>query len=226
MREAGRGTDVAAAGSGDGPAPYGRPGGQGEFPGSNRRRTRGGASNPRPHTESSLERGAFRPDPRPGTFPKPAVGEPSMIWADRHTRSGRSRVEIREGRMVHLGYGRYWRSDGIVGLCPIEEDRGPGRRTEVFVSDRTDPIIASRSERSILGDMVHLDDEAFYAEEARNLLTDLLEDLGEVNPVLRRLLVNEVRVNLDVWERRISALLESEGPDPRDHQEDLFGTSR
>jgi len=136
-------------------------------------------------------------------------------------------VEIREGRMVHLGYGRYWRSDGIVGLQPIEEDRGPGRRTEVFVSDRSKPIIASRSERSILGDMVRVDDDEFYAEEARSVLADLLDDLRDVNPVLRRLLVNEVRVDLDVWERRITAILHRSDPNPRsDGQEDLFGGHR
>ena len=30
-------------------------------------------------------------------------------------------LEIKHGRMVHLGFGKYWRSDQILGLCPIEE---------------------------------------------------------------------------------------------------------
>ena len=38
-------------------------------------------------------------------------------------------MEIKRDRMVFLGYGKYWRSDGIVGLMPIEEERGPRRRT-------------------------------------------------------------------------------------------------
>ena len=38
-------------------------------------------------------------------------------------------MDIKTGRMVYLGYGKYWRSDEIVGLNPIEEGRGPGRRT-------------------------------------------------------------------------------------------------
>jgi len=125
--------------------------------------------------------------------------------------------------MVHLGYGRYWRSDEIVGLCPIEENRGPGRRTEVFVGTRDEPLLVSRSEQSILRDMASLPQEEFAAEEARSLLSELLEDLHEVTPVLRRMLENEVRVDLDLWERRLRALVHR--PANREEvedQEDLF----
>lgn len=133
-------------------------------------------------------------------------------------------MEIIRGRMVHLGYGKFWRSDEIVGLSPIEEDRGAGRRTKVFVGSRPEPVVASRTERSILQDMVHLPDDEFEAGEARDLLRDLLEDLGDVPEVLRRLLRNEVRLDLDAWERRIGAILEREGSeeDADPDQEDLF----
>ena len=132
-------------------------------------------------------------------------------------------MEIKQGRMVHLGYGRYWRSDEIVGLCPIEENRGPGRRTEVYVATREDPLVVSRSEQSILSDMASLPGNEFEAEEARGILSEFVEDLHEVNPVLRRMLENEVRVDLDMWERRIKALLlrGKMGKDD-DDQEDLF----
>jgi hypothetical protein len=128
--------------------------------------------------------------------------------------------------MVHLGYSKYWRSDEIVGLCPIEEDRGPGRRTEVYVATRELPLIASRSERSILSDMASLPDGEFQAEEARALLSELLEDLSDVTPVLRRMLENEVRVDLDMWERRIKNVLQRvSGSDEEDeNQEDLFSS--
>ncbi|NIP58729.1 MAG: hypothetical protein GWM92_10475 [Gemmatimonadetes bacterium] len=128
--------------------------------------------------------------------------------------------------MVHLGYGKFWRSDEIVGLSPIEEGRGPGRRTEVFVAGRSEPILASRTERSILQDMAHLPDEEFEVEEARDLMRDLLDDLDDVPQVLRRLLLNEVRLDLDVWERRIRSLLAREGgTDASEDQEDLFSGS-
>jgi len=125
--------------------------------------------------------------------------------------------------MVHLGYGKYWRSDEIVGLCPIEENRGPGRRTEVYVATREDSLTVSRSEQSILSDMASLPDNEFEAEEARGLMSEFLEDLHDVKPVLRRMLENEVRVDLDMWERRIKALLlrGAGGKDDGD-QEDLF----
>jgi len=132
-------------------------------------------------------------------------------------------VEIIRGRMVHLGYGKFWRSDEIVGLSPIEEGRGPGRRTEVFVAGRSEPILASRTERSILQDMAHLPDEEFEVEEARDLMRDLLDDIDDVPQVLRRLLLNEVRLDLDVWERRIRSLLARKAStDADEDQEDLF----
>ena len=131
-------------------------------------------------------------------------------------------MEIKQGRMVHLGYGKYWRSDEIVGLCPIEENRGPGRRTAVYVATQEEPLLVSRSERSILSDMASLPDGEFEAEEARGLLSELMEDLHDVNPVLRRMLENEVRVDLDMWDRRLKALLQR-GKDPEEeNQEDLF----
>ena len=128
--------------------------------------------------------------------------------------------------MVHLGYSKYWRSDEIVGLCPIEDNRGPGRRTEVFVATREDPLVVSRSERSILSDMASLPDDEFEAEEARTLLSELLEDLNDVNSVLRRMLHNEVRLDLDMWERRLKGLLHrSPGRDEDGDQEDLFSVN-
>jgi hypothetical protein len=137
-------------------------------------------------------------------------------------------LEIKQGRMVHLGYGKYWRSDEIVGLCPIEDDRGPGRRTEVYVGTQESPLVVSRSEQSILSDMASLPGNEFHAEEARGILSEFLEDLHEVNPVLRRMLENEVRVDLDMWERRIKGILlrGSEQKEEEDEdQEDLFSAA-
>lgn len=130
-------------------------------------------------------------------------------------------MEIKTGRMVHLGYDKFWRSDEIVGLCPIEKDRGPGRRTEVWVATRAEPLVASKTERSILRDMVHLPREEFEVEAARELLTDLLDDLGDLTPVLRRMLLNEAHLDINAWERRISSFV-TEAQQDDDNQEDLF----
>ena len=55
--------------------------------------------------------------------------------------------------MVFLGYGKFVRADRIYAMEPIEgEDRGDGRRTRVWVDGMTEPLIASRTERTILAD--------------------------------------------------------------------------
>lgn len=56
--------------------------------------------------------------------------------------------------MVFLGYGKFVRADRIYAMEPIEgDDRGDGRRTRVWVDGMTEPLIASRTERTILADI-------------------------------------------------------------------------
>jgi hypothetical protein len=56
--------------------------------------------------------------------------------------------------MIPLGYGKYVRADRVFALVPLEgPDRGDGRRTLVYVEGIEDPIIASRSEGAIAGDV-------------------------------------------------------------------------
>lgn len=130
--------------------------------------------------------------------------------------------------MIFLGYGKYWRSDHIVGLLPIENGRGPGRRTEVYVATREEPVVASRSEQTILGEMAHEPDAAARVGELSEALNDLLAELEELPPVLRRMVEREGGVDLDRWIRRLRELRRPSGnpgdgtADGRD-QEDLFG---
>ena len=42
-------------------------------------------------------------------------------------------MKVVPDHIVRLGYGKYFRSDYIVGLEPVEEGRGPGSRTRVYV---------------------------------------------------------------------------------------------
>ena len=56
--------------------------------------------------------------------------------------------------MVSLGYGRYVRADRVFALVPLPPaERGDGRRTYVHVEGIAEPLVASRSERAILGDL-------------------------------------------------------------------------
>ncbi len=114
-------------------------------------------------------------------------------------------MQIEKGLMVALGYGKYFRSDSIVWLEPIEEDegRGPGQRTRVYLQGQPEPFTASRTEGTILRDMVALPGEIMRAQEQFQLLTDILETVQEIDPMLRRIVREQGKWDLDQLERRI-----------------------
>ena len=131
-------------------------------------------------------------------------------------------MDIKPGRMVYLGYGKYWRSDAIVGLRPIEGgDRGPGRRTEVYTATLEEPMVASRSESAILRDMAFAGEEEFRMREAREIMGDLLDALEDVPDVLRRMLSTEAHFDVHAWTRRLKTLIKVE-TEASDGQPELF----
>src|SRR6267143_2689242 len=145
-------------------------------------------------------------------------------YGERATRDGRrsgGTMEIKRDRMVFLGYGKYWRSDAIIGLMPIEEERGPKRRTNVFVQGRAEPIIASRTEQSILADMGATSD-GFQVQGLREAVADLIAAFHEISPTLRRTLKNEHHLDVEQWEQRLSEMLRA--PQTREpvEQNELF----
>ncbi|NLO24682.1 MAG: hypothetical protein GX114_00855 [Clostridiales bacterium] len=119
-------------------------------------------------------------------------------------------MEVRENVMVPLGYGKFMRSDKIVGLQPIEDDRGPGRRTLVYVEEVGSPIVASRTENSILAGMVEVPREVMEATAALELLQDIMDDLSRIGPMLRKSIKKEANLDLDKIERRINEILNHE----------------
>lgn len=130
-------------------------------------------------------------------------------------------MEIKPGRMISLGYGKYWRSDAIVGLMPIDEDRGPGHRTQVYTATLDDPIVASRSERGILQDMAFAGDELFRLQETREILSDMADALDDVPDVVKRMLNHEAHFDASAWSRRIRNCLRAES-EPSGEQSELF----
>ena len=132
-------------------------------------------------------------------------------------------IEIKPDQMISLGYGKFWRSDAILGLTPIEEQRGPGRRTEVHTATLEDPIVASRTEQAILRDMAVAYDEHFQIQEARDILADLLDSLDDVPDVLRRMLAAEANFDVPRWKQRLQALMREESSENPGDQSDLFG---
>ena len=130
-------------------------------------------------------------------------------------------MEIKRDRMVFLGYGKYWRSDGIVGLMPIEDDRGPKRRTNVFVEGRAEPIVASRTEQSILEDM-GATEGGFQTQALREAITELLGTFHELSPALRRALLNDHHFDIDRWEQRLGEILRAPSVPEPVQQNELF----
>src|SRR5918997_4680718 len=100
-------------------------------------------------------------------------------------------------RMVFLGFGKYARADKIYALEPLRGDeRGDGRRTRVWVEGVAEPLVASRTERTILHDMgqdaasqAPLIDEALdLAERLAAAVEAGRVDLGDLGRRARRLL--------------------------------------
>ena len=123
-------------------------------------------------------------------------------------------MEVRENVIVPLGYGKYARADKIVALEPIEDDRGPGRRTMVYIEKISAPLIASRTEHTIVENMVQTPKEVLEATAALELLQDLFDDIRRVGPMLRTSIKKEAALDLNQIERKIKEILD------RHHQEE------
>lgn len=119
-------------------------------------------------------------------------------------------METRENIIVPLGYGKFVRSDKIIAMEPIEDDRGPGRRTRIYVEGVGNPIIASRTENSILANMVEIPREVMEATAALELLQDIVDDLQQIGPMLRKSIRKEAQFDIDKVQRRIEEILKHE----------------
>jgi hypothetical protein len=106
-------------------------------------------------------------------------------------------MRIQSGQLVPLGYGKYVRSDDVVAVEPITDGRGPRRRALVWVRGLADPIIASRSEVSIVDDLVTPAEEAARMRGLRDALTSVVADLDRIPPLLARLLEQETAIDID-----------------------------
>jgi hypothetical protein len=112
---------------------------------------------------------------------------------------------VADVKMVFLGFGKWARADRIYALQPITgDDRGGGRRTLVWVEGISDPIIASRTERTILHDMGQ--DAAVHVQ----LLDEALDFAERVAQD-----ADKGRVDLSDLGRRARKLLEQSGETPK-----------
>lgn len=99
--------------------------------------------------------------------------------------------------MVFLGFGKWARADRIYALEPITGDeRGGGRRTRVWIDGVPEPILAGRTERTILHDMgqdaaattLVLDDALDLAERVAKAVEEGPLDLRDLGRRARRVL--------------------------------------
>lgn len=118
-------------------------------------------------------------------------------------------MKLQSSVLVHLGFGKYVRSDQVTAIIPIEEERGPGRRTFVHLQGEADPVVASRAEDTIIRDLVQEPREVTQSRQQQEILQDLLVDLSNVNSTVRRISRDEGGLDLELLERRIRQVLEN-----------------
>lgn len=106
-------------------------------------------------------------------------------------------MTIQSDQLISLGYGRFVRSDEVIAIEPIIDDRGPGRRTLVWVRGLPAPLVASRSERAIADDLLTRADDAEHLNELRAQLRKMARRLEAVPIVLRRVIREEAGVDVD-----------------------------
>ncbi|MFP6723204.1 MAG: hypothetical protein VCF25_23470 [Candidatus Poribacteria bacterium] len=121
-------------------------------------------------------------------------------------------MKIQNGYMVPFGYGKYFRSDAIVGIEPIEQDRGIGRRTKVYVEGLMQPIVASRTGGIILRDILETDENTtsdFIASvQQTEMLRDIMESIVDIPPMLRSIINDQEGWDLDRLEEQMKEMLD------------------
>jgi hypothetical protein len=80
----------------------------------------------------------------------------------------------------------------------------------VYVEALPTPVIASRSESAMLNDLVQLPKEITKSREHDLLLSDMLDTLSEIDPLLRSIIRDQGKWDLDKLEARIRETLQEE----------------
>ena len=71
--------------------------------------------------------------------------------------------------MIFLGFGKYVRADRIYALEPITgDDRGSGSRTLVWVEGIPEPVVASRTQETILAEIEAAADPSTTSRRSRS----------------------------------------------------------
>jgi hypothetical protein len=132
-------------------------------------------------------------------------------------------------KMIFLGFGKWARGDKIFALEPIRGDeRGGGRRTRVWVEGIPEPILASRTERTILVDIGHRDLRTPVLDQALDLAERVAAESDKAGTFVKRSIKAEAGIDLDDLSRRARRVLEatSRPAAPPPENESLFADSQ
>src|SRR5438128_9553655 len=102
-----------------------------------------------------------------------------------------------------------------------EDQRGPRRRTHVFVAGRAEAVGPPRTEERLPEDK-GATDEAFQIQALREAVRELLAAFHEFSPVLRRALLAEHHFEVEKWEQRLSEILRAPSAPEPVGQNELF----
>ena len=116
---------------------------------------------------------------------------------------------VAKDSLVPLGYGKYIRADAIQAVIPLEgNDRKAGCRTRLLIDHPEKEIVASRSETSIVRDMIEQPEFTVAVDVApyQKFIDDLYDALQEIGPGMRNLLEETAHYRVDVTLEQIEQL--------------------
>lgn len=105
-------------------------------------------------------------------------------------------MRIQQRELVPLGHGIWVRSDEILAVEPIRDNRGPGRRSRVWLRGIDEPFVASRSEEAIIRDLTRPREAVERGERLEGAVERVTSAIERIPPVLLRVVAQETGQDL------------------------------
>jgi hypothetical protein len=105
-------------------------------------------------------------------------------------------MRIQPNELVPLGHGLWVRSDDVTAVEPLREQRGPGRRTRVWVRGIEEPFVGSRSDEVIVRDITQPRELLEREKRLEAALDAVAAAIERIPPVLRRVVQQETGQDL------------------------------
>jgi hypothetical protein len=105
-------------------------------------------------------------------------------------------MRIQQRELVPLGHGIWVRSDEILAVEPIREQRGPGRRSRVWLRGVEEPFVASRSEEAIIRDLTRPREAVERGQRLEGAVERVTSAIERIPPVLLRVVAQETGQDL------------------------------